>query len=77
VSDEVAESQLAASDFVLLDEEDTAGQVTAKGDEVSFIQRLDAAAFERMDFIFSGWCECDEKASDGLRRGSRQNSANK
>jgi aspartate-semialdehyde dehydrogenase len=52
VSDELGESLLAASDFVLLDEEDAAGQVTAAGDEVAFIQRLDAAAFDRMDFVF-------------------------
>lgn len=52
LSDELGESLLAASDFVLLDEEDAAGQMTAAGDEVAFIQRLEAAAFERMDFVF-------------------------
>jgi aspartate-semialdehyde dehydrogenase len=52
LSDELGESLLAASDVVLLDDEDAAGQVTAAGDEVSFIQRLDASSFERMDFVF-------------------------
>jgi aspartate-semialdehyde dehydrogenase len=52
LSDELGESPLAASDIVLLDEEDAAGQVTAAGDEVAFIQRLEASAFERMDFVF-------------------------
>jgi aspartate-semialdehyde dehydrogenase len=52
LSDELGESLLAASDFVLLDHEDAAGQMTAAGDEVSFIQRLEAASFERMDFVF-------------------------
>jgi aspartate-semialdehyde dehydrogenase len=41
-----------ASDVVLLDVEDAAGQVTAAADEVSFIQRLEASSFERMDFVF-------------------------
>jgi aspartate-semialdehyde dehydrogenase len=52
VSDELAESLLAASDIVLLDDENAAGQVTAAGDEISFIQQLDASSFERMDFVF-------------------------
>jgi aspartate-semialdehyde dehydrogenase len=52
VSDELGESLLGASDFVLLDDEDAAGQVTAAGDEAAFIQQLDAASFERMDFVF-------------------------
>jgi aspartate-semialdehyde dehydrogenase len=50
--DELDESLLATSDFVLLDEEDVAGQVTAAGDEVSFIQRLEASSFDHMDFVF-------------------------
>jgi aspartate-semialdehyde dehydrogenase len=52
LSDELGESLLAASDFVLLDDEDAVGQVTAAGDEVAIIQRLEAASFERMDFVF-------------------------
>jgi aspartate-semialdehyde dehydrogenase len=52
LSEELGASPLAASDFVLLDEEDAAGQVTAAGDEVAFIQRLEASSFERMDFVF-------------------------
>lgn len=52
LSDELAESLLAASDFVLLDDEEAVGQVTAAGDEISFIQQLDASSFERMDFVF-------------------------
>ncbi len=43
LSEELATSLLAASDFVLLDVEDAAGQVTAAADEVSFIQRLEAS----------------------------------
>jgi aspartate-semialdehyde dehydrogenase len=52
LSEELATSPLAASDFVLLDVEDVAGQVTAAADEVAFIQRLEASSFERMDFVF-------------------------
>src|SRR6267143_6030529 len=52
LSEELGASSLAASDFVLLDEEDVAGQVTAAADEVSFIQRLEASSFDRMDFVF-------------------------
>jgi aspartate-semialdehyde dehydrogenase len=52
LSEELVESLLGASDFVLLDEEEAAGQVTAAGDEVAFIQRLEASSFDRMDFVF-------------------------
>src|SRR5271156_5733979 len=52
LSEELATSLLAASDFVLLDVEDAAGQVTAAADEVSFIQRLETSSFDRMDFVF-------------------------
>ncbi len=51
LSEELGESSLGPSDLVLLDEE-AAGQVTAAADEVSFIQRLDASSFERMDLVF-------------------------
>ncbi len=52
VSDELGESPLAASDFILLDDEDAAGQVTTAGDEPAFIQRIEASSFDRMDFVF-------------------------
>jgi aspartate-semialdehyde dehydrogenase len=52
LSDELGESLLGASDFVLLDDEEAAGQVTAAGDEAAFIQQLEATSFERMDFVF-------------------------
>jgi aspartate-semialdehyde dehydrogenase len=52
VSEQLGDSFLGASDFVLLDEEEAAGQVTAAADEVSFIQQLDASSFEHMDFVF-------------------------
>lgn len=53
LSDELAESLLATSNVILLDDEDdAAGQVTTAGEEPTFIQRIDAESFERMDFVF-------------------------
>jgi aspartate-semialdehyde dehydrogenase len=51
LADSLADSPLAASDVVLLDEEET-GQITTAGDEVTFIQKIDADSFAGMDFVF-------------------------
>jgi aspartate-semialdehyde dehydrogenase len=69
LSDELGESLLGASDFVLLDDDDAAGQVTAAGDEVAFIQRLETSSFERMDFVFfAGGAEVTKKHWQDARR---------
>jgi len=69
LSDELGTSLLAASDFVLLDVEDVAGQVTAAADEVSFIQRLEASSFDKMDFVFfAGDVEGTKKHWQDARR---------
>src|SRR3954452_22433630 len=53
LSDELSESSLASAHVVLLDdEEEAAGQITAAGEEVALIQKIDAESFERMDFVF-------------------------
>ena len=53
LADELHDSLLAASDFVLLDdEEETAGQVAAVGDEPTFVQKIDAESFSKADFVF-------------------------
>lgn len=53
LSDEIGESSLAASRVSLLDDEDdTVGKLTASGDEISLIQKLDKSSFEGMDFVF-------------------------
>lgn len=52
LSDELQDSLLAASDFILLDAEEVTGQVASVGEEAAFIQRLDATSFDRMDFVF-------------------------
>src|SRR3984957_17427593 len=69
LSEELGESLLGASDFVLLDEEEAAGQVTAAGDEVAFIQRLESSSFDRMDFVFfSGGAAVTKKHWQAARR---------
>ena len=73
LSDELGESLLGASDFVLLDEDEAAGQMTATGDEAAFIQRLEASSFDRMDFVFfAGECRGDEEALAGCAAGRSQ-----
>ncbi len=49
---ELEDSLLAASDFMLFDEEDALGQVTAVGDEAAVIRPVEAGSFARMDFVF-------------------------
>src|SRR5579862_1790390 len=53
LNDALQLSELAASELVLLeDDESAAGQMTAAGDEAAFIQGVDAESFERLDFVF-------------------------
>jgi aspartate-semialdehyde dehydrogenase len=69
LTEALAESALAACDFVLLDNED-AGQMTAAGDEVTFIQKLDADSFTGIDFVFfAGDAETTKKYWKAARRG--------
>jgi aspartate-semialdehyde dehydrogenase len=69
LSDELGESLLGASDFVLLDEDEAAGQITATGDEASFIQRLESSSFDKMDFVFfAGTPEVTKKYWQNARR---------
>ena len=69
LGEELGESPLAASDLVLLDEEEAAGQVTATGDEVAFIQRLEPSSFERIDFVFfAGEAAATKKYWQAARR---------
>ena len=52
LKDALAESSLGAADFSLLDEEEGLGQLDQLGDEVTFIQAIEADAFEHVDFTF-------------------------
>lgn len=61
LSEEIGASLLAVSDLVLLDQEEAAGQMTATGDEVAFIQRLDTSSFDRMDFVFFAGAAAETK----------------
>jgi aspartate-semialdehyde dehydrogenase len=62
LADELQESLLAASDFVLFDDEDASGQVTAVGDEPAVIQQIEPGSFDRMDFVFFAGTEADTRA---------------
>ncbi len=72
LSECLTESPLAASDFVLLDEEEAIGQLEQVGDEAAVIQRTEAGSFERMDFVFfSGTVEATRKHwKSALRAGA-------
>jgi aspartate-semialdehyde dehydrogenase len=48
----LSESPLAAANFVLLDEEEAQGQLDQVGDEVTFVQAINADSFEKADFTF-------------------------
>ena len=61
LSDELQESLLAASDFVLFDEDEALGQIAAVGDEASFVQRIEEDSFKGMDFVFFAGDEAETK----------------
>ena len=52
LKDVVSESPLAASNFVLLDEEQGQGQLDQVGDEVTFVQAIEPDSFDKVDFTF-------------------------
>ena len=52
LKDALAESSLAAADFVLLDEDEGLGQLDQLGDEITFVQAIGPDAFEHVDFTF-------------------------
>jgi aspartate-semialdehyde dehydrogenase len=52
LADELLDSLLATSSFVLLDDEEATGQVAAVGDEPAVVERIEPGSFERMDFAF-------------------------
>lgn len=53
LAEELGESLLAASNVVLLDDDEAvAGQLTATGEEPAFIQKLEESSFDGMDFVF-------------------------
>jgi len=50
--EELGQSVLAAADVRLLDHEELAGTLEATEDEMSFIQKIDADAFDGLDLVF-------------------------
>src|SRR5271155_434107 len=52
LNEALAESSFAASEFLLMDDQEALGQLEAVGDEITFIQPITADSFERVDFTF-------------------------
>jgi len=52
LGDALSDSAFASSSFTLLDEDKATGQIASAGDEISFIQPIDANSFDAMDFVF-------------------------
>jgi aspartate-semialdehyde dehydrogenase len=52
LNDALADSPFAGADFLLMDDEAELGTLEAVGDEVTFIQHIDADSFHRIDFAF-------------------------
>ena len=53
----LTESPLASAQVVLLDDDEAKGLLDQVGDEVTFVQAIDAEAFERVDFTFFAGAE--------------------
>ena len=52
LSEALADSPLAASDWCCWMRKKPRGEMTAAGDEAAFIQKMEADSFARMDFVF-------------------------
>jgi aspartate-semialdehyde dehydrogenase len=72
LKDVLSDSPLAAADFVLLDDEESQGQLDQVGDEVTFIQAISPEAFDHVDFTFFCGTEALTRKhwSHALRAGS-------
>ena len=68
----LSESPLAAAGLVLFDEEDAQGQLDQVGDEITFVQAIDADAFERVDFTF--FCGTEDLTRKHWRQALRSGS---
>lgn len=58
LKDAISDSSLAAATFTLLDDEQSQGQLDQVGDEITFVQAIDADAFDKVDFTF--FCGTDQ-----------------
>ncbi len=52
LAEALEESQFAAAEFVLMDEDNSLGQIETVGDEVTVVQTIDEDSFARMDYVF-------------------------
>ncbi|HEX3660248.1 MAG TPA: Asd/ArgC dimerization domain-containing protein [Acidobacteriaceae bacterium] len=52
LNDALADSPFAEADFLLMDDDAELGSLETVGDEVTFIQRIDADSFQHVDFVF-------------------------
>jgi len=52
LSEALAESAFAASDFVLFDADEAAGKLETVADDVTFVRKLEAESFAGADFVF-------------------------
>ena len=68
----LSESPLAASVFLLFDEEEALGQLDQVGDEIAFVQAIDADAFEHVDFSF--FCGAEDLTRKHWRQALRSGS---
>ena len=68
----LSESPLAAAGFVLFDEEEAQGQLDQVGDEITFVQTIDADAFEHVDFTF--FCGTEDLTRKHWRQALRSGS---
>ena len=72
LKDALAESPLASSNLVLLDDDQVRGQLDQVGDEVTFVHAIDAEAFERVDFTF--FCGTEDLTRKHWRQALRDGS---
>ncbi len=52
LSEALDESSYTTAEFILMDEDQSLGQIEAVGDELTIIQRIEPDAFKRVDYVF-------------------------
>ena len=72
LKDALSESPLAAANFILLDDDKALGQLDQVGDEVTFIQAIEADTFDHVDFTF--FCGTEDLTRKHWRQALRSGS---
>ncbi len=52
LAEALEESPFAAADIVLMDEDDSLGQIESAGEEVTVVQAIDEDSFRHVDYVF-------------------------